>query len=143
MPEESTTPDLVELTRRFVEATNRHEFDTLMSFYAPDAVWVLDPSGTGLVEGRRSLVGHEAIRKFAEEIVAAVETAIEEAHDLGNGVTFAVYVQRGRPSGSGGFVKLPPEPVAIWRDGRIERVMTYKDVDKARAAAEQLAQERG
>ena len=39
MPEESTTPDLVELTRRLLEAVNRRDFDAAMGFFATDAVW--------------------------------------------------------------------------------------------------------
>jgi len=35
MSEESTTPDLAELTRRAMEASNRHDLDTVMQFYAP------------------------------------------------------------------------------------------------------------
>jgi len=147
MPDESTAPDLEETARRSIEASNRGDLDAWLAMWAPDAVWVLDPGGIGLVEGRGSVVGHEALRKFAEEMMAAFEDfeiAIEEAHDLGNGVTFAVYVQRGRPSGSGGFVETRVGAVAIWTDGLIERLTTYhKDVDQARAAAEQLAQERG
>jgi hypothetical protein len=38
MFEESTTPDLVELARRFLEAADRRELDSISSFYAPDAV---------------------------------------------------------------------------------------------------------
>ena len=39
MSEESTTPDLVELSRRALEAVNRRDFDAMMSFYALDAVY--------------------------------------------------------------------------------------------------------
>ena len=39
MPDESTTPDLVELGSRLLEAGNRRDFDAMMSFYAPDAVY--------------------------------------------------------------------------------------------------------
>jgi hypothetical protein len=45
MAEESTTSDLVELSRRLVEAGNRHDFDAVMSFYAPVAIWA-----EGLIE---------------------------------------------------------------------------------------------
>jgi len=45
MPEESTTPDGVELLRRSVEGTNRREIDEVMSVYAPDAVWDNSPAG--------------------------------------------------------------------------------------------------
>jgi ketosteroid isomerase-like protein len=146
MPEESTTPDLEEKARRSIEALNRGDLDAWLAMWAPDAVWVLDPGGLGMVEGRGSVAGHEALRKFAEETMAAFEdfeTSIEDAYDLGNGVTFAVYVARSRISGSAGFVETPVGAVAIWTDGLIERLTTYKDVEEARAAAERLALERG
>ena len=38
MPGESTTPDLVELTREAVAAGSSRDLDTLMSFYAQ--VWL-------------------------------------------------------------------------------------------------------
>jgi hypothetical protein len=38
MPEESTTPDLVELVRETVEAGDRGDVDALLTFYAPDAI---------------------------------------------------------------------------------------------------------
>jgi len=58
MSEESRTPHLVELTRQAVEAGTRRDFDALMSFYSPDAVWDLSPLGVGTFEGRA------AIRRF-------------------------------------------------------------------------------
>jgi hypothetical protein len=39
MVEKSTTPDLRDLARRFVDALNRRDFETLMSFFAGDAVF--------------------------------------------------------------------------------------------------------
>jgi len=36
MPEDYTTPDLVELTRRSLEAVNRRDIDTLVSLTVPD-----------------------------------------------------------------------------------------------------------
>src|SRR2546428_11330389 len=41
MPEEFTTPDLVELTRRTIEAANRHDLCAGMQFQAPDPAWDL------------------------------------------------------------------------------------------------------
>ena len=60
MPEESTTPDLVELTRRAVEAGNAGDIDAAMSFCVHDAVY--DARRVGL-----RLEGREAIRGFAEQ----------------------------------------------------------------------------
>jgi hypothetical protein len=70
------------------------------------------------------------------------ERKLEEFRDLGNGVTFGVLFQRGRPAGSSGFVELRTAIVALWVLGLIERLTVYTDIDEARAAAERLADER-
>ena len=36
---ESTTSELVERTRAFIAAANRQDFEVMVAFYAPDAVW--------------------------------------------------------------------------------------------------------
>ena len=47
MSEESTTPDLVELVRRSVEAGNRRDLELSLSFLAPDSVWDMSSIGDG------------------------------------------------------------------------------------------------
>src|SRR6266550_3694542 len=39
MSQESTTPDLVELTRRMLDAASNRDFDAMLSLYAADAEW--------------------------------------------------------------------------------------------------------
>jgi ketosteroid isomerase-like protein len=139
MPEESTTPDLEELNRAFIEAANRGDVDAFMSFFAPDAVWDNSPVGTGTFEGAA------AVRGVVEDwmsIHEEFEVKTEEFRDLGNGVGFGVNVQRGRPVGSTGVVRLRQGFVSLVEGGLIERVTTYLDPNEARAAAERLAQER-
>jgi len=139
MSQESTTPDLAELSRRLVEAGNRHDFDAVLSFYAPDAVW----------EGRASgmtFEGRTAIRGFWEDMTVAYEDFewwSEGILDLGNGVVFNVDRASGRPVASSRYVELHYATVAVWAQGLIERVTLYNDANEARAAAERLAQERG
>ena len=139
MPEESTTPDLVELVRRLDEATSRLDFDSAVRYLAADAV----------VEGRASgmtFEGRTAIRGFWEDWVASYEELRleqEEDLDLGNGVVFAVIMQMARLVGSSGYVRYRHALVAIWVEGLIVRVTMYSDIDEARAAAERLAEERG
>src|SRR3954453_8105654 len=102
MSEESTTPDLVELMRSSFEAADRRDFGALMSFYAPDAVWDSSPLGMEVYEGQA------ALRRFFEDWIGAYaeyEMALEEALDLGNGVAFALAIQKGRPAGSSGEVR--------------------------------------
>jgi hypothetical protein len=139
MTEESTTPDLRLLVQR-VSGVKRNEVEDLMSFFAADSVWDMSRGGFGVIEGR------EAIRGFFEEWWAAYEdheSEAEEIQDLGNGVAFAVFVQRGRPVGSTGWVEFRDARVMIWAGGLIERTTAFLDIDEARAAAERLARERG
>jgi ketosteroid isomerase-like protein len=138
-PEESTTPDLAELGQRLTDAINARDFDAVISFYAPDAVWDSAAVGLEILEGRA------AIRGFFEDWVGAFENyegKLEEVCDLGNGVTLVVLVLRGRPLNSSGWVERRYGIVNLWRDGVIMRVESYQGIDEARAAAERLAQER-
>ena len=142
MPEESTTPDLEEAIRRLTEAANRRppDYDGALAMYAEDAVVDNTSVGVGLFEGR------EAIRRFFEDWIAAYddfEQTVEEVRDLGNGVTFAVFLLRGRLAASSASVEFRYAGVSTWTDGLVERVTTYTDIDEARAAAERLAEERG
>ena len=137
MAEESTTPDLVERARASIEAET---IEAAVSFYAPDAVWDASPWGMGVFEGQA------AIRVFFEDWAgsyAGLEWAAEEIRDLGNGVTFAVVLQRGRVVGSDGSVQLRYASVAEWMDDLIVCNTTYTDIDEGRAAAERLASEQG
>jgi ketosteroid isomerase-like protein len=138
MSEESTTPDLVELARRFFAAVNRRDLDAVESFYAPDAV--LRGAEIGTFEGPA------AIRRLFEDMASPYEEFqgdIEEIIDLGNGVAFAVTIGKGRPVGSSGKVHLRFASVVMWTEGVIEQQTNYMDIDQARAAAERLAEERG
>jgi ketosteroid isomerase-like protein len=141
MSEESATPDLVELGRVLFEAANRRDFDALLSFYAPDAVWDMNPLG-----GLGTFEGHAAIRSFWEDWYASYEEfeiKPEETLDLGNGVGFNVVIQNARPVGSSSAVRLRYALVSVWVAGLIARLANYTDIDEARAAAERLAEERG
>jgi ketosteroid isomerase-like protein len=135
MSEESTT-DLVALARRSIEAES---VDAAVSFYAPDGVWDASPWGMGVFEGQASVRGFfdDWRRSYSD-----IEWEAEEIRDFGNGVTFAVIVQKGRLLGSGGSVQLRYGSIAEWIDGLIVRNTTYTDIEEGRAAAERLAEER-
>ena len=140
MSEESTTPDLVELTRGLLQAADRGDFDAALRFYAPDSVWDMSPWGMGTHEGPA------AIRGLNEDWFAAYEEweiEPEEIRDLGNGIVFGVFSQHARPAGSTSYVRMRQAAVVIWVDGVIARLTMYPDIDDARAAAERLAEERG
>ena len=139
MTEESTTPDLVALARRAIEAADAGDFEVLTSLCQPEAVWDASQGFGEVFEGR------DAIRRWLEDWWAAYdewEVIPEEISDLGNGVVFDVSLQRARPVGSVGFVESRTARVAVWMNGLIERMAVYGDTDKARVAAERLAEER-
>ena len=115
MSEESTTPDLVQLTRDWLEAGTSGDLDRTLSFLGPEPVWDMSPMGLGVFEG---LV---AVRGFYLDWMGAYEDyriEAEEIHDLGNGVTFGIVVQEGRPMGSLGTVQLRYGTCAQWEIGR-------------------------
>ena len=138
MTEESTTPDLVELVRKQVEALDRGDLDGVMSSVAEDVV--LDGRGIGgFFEGRA------AIRGFLEDWFRTYEELdfeLEEVSHLGGGVVFAVVIQDGRLVGGDGHLRQREGWVYLCVGGSIARLTTF-EVDQARAAAERLAQERG
>jgi uncharacterized protein (TIGR02246 family) len=137
--EEPTTPDLVELGTRLIDAINARDFDAMASFYAHDAVY--DARRT---EGR--VEGHEAIRRFLEEffgVYEEFEITVDEARELGHGVVFAVFNQHARLPDTTGWVQEVFPMVSLWADGLIQQQASYADIDEACAAAERLAEERG
>jgi ketosteroid isomerase-like protein len=139
MPKEATLVDLAVL-RRGAEAFDRRDIDGVVAMYRPDAVFDMSPVGMGVFEG------HEAIRGFYEDWRGSYEDfeqVIEEARDLGKGVSFAVIAGHGRLQGSASRLDLAYAAVGIWAYGLVEGHTNYTDIDEARAAAERLAEERG
>jgi ketosteroid isomerase-like protein len=137
MSEESTSPDLAELTRVVFEAVNRRDIDAVMSFFAPDALL----AGFEVVEGRA------AIRGFLDEwfgYFAELRFEVEEFVVLDDGVVLAVVHQEGRPVGVDGQVHQREGWAIHWSaDGLLVRLTTNNDIGEVRAAAARLAQERG
>jgi len=89
--------------------------------------------------------GQAAIRAFVEGwfgMYEELEFKLEEVHDLGNGVVFAVVLQEARPAGTAGHVRQREGWVYVWVGGLIAR-LTVLDIDEARAAADALAESRG
>jgi hypothetical protein len=139
MPEESTTPDLVDLMRAVIEASGVEE---TMRFFGPASVYDLSVMGVGVFEG------YDTIRGFLEEWLSSYDESEDEAEEItefGNGVVLAVIRGKARPAGSPAGVQVTARrnAVAVWADDLIVRITIYRDIDEARAAAERLAQERG
>jgi ketosteroid isomerase-like protein len=139
MPDESTTSDLVEHTRKLWEAASRGEF--LLDIYSPGAV--LDTAGYGM----GTFEGREAIRSFLSDWMSSFDDLTAEAEEIvgfGDGVVLAAYHQKGRPHGGSDYVRVRSAMVSLWVDGKVVRTTIYTEtqIDQARAAAERLAEER-
>ena len=138
MSEESTTHDLVELTRRQFEGVNRGDFGVYSS---PDLVLDTAGYGMGTFNGREAAIG------FLKDWVSSFEDLTiesDEILDLGHGVVLTLYHQEGRPIGASNYVRVRSAMVGLWVDGVIVRNRIYPeaDIDEARAAAERLAESR-
>ena len=136
MPEQSTTPDPAELTRRAFEAVNQRDIDGVMNFFAPDAVY---QGRTGeLYEDRAAIRASfgDWFGSFAE-----LRFEVEEFVVLDDGVVLAVVTQEGRPVGVDGQVHQREGWAISWSaDGLLVRLTTNTDIDEVRAAAERLAE---
>ena len=103
MPEESTTPDLVELVRQAFDAGNRHDVDAIMGLHAHDAVWDLSDQGLGTFEGVA------AIRGWVEDWFgtwADLRLDVLDVVDLGHGgVVFSRVREEGRLAEGDGHVE--------------------------------------
>jgi ketosteroid isomerase-like protein len=138
--EESTTHGSFKSMRRTMVAYSRGDFDTQMSFYAPDAVLDMSARGLGVFEGLA------AIRGFWEDYYRTFDDLkfeLEQALDLGNGVIFAVVRQDARPVRSGARVQTREAWVSVWKGEVFMRGSSYGDIDEARAAAQRLAESGG
>jgi ketosteroid isomerase-like protein len=139
MAEESTTPDLVEFVRGFWASARRSDWDAILRFYAPGAVWDMSPFGLGTYGDEAAMRG-----LWDDWVGAYQELELElEAIDVGNGVVLAVLDQNARPVGSTGQVHARQVLVYEWGAGMVVRVTVYPDLGEARIAAERLAEERG
>ena len=137
MPEESTTPDLVEVIRRVFETFSRGDLEASIGFFAPDAIW----------EGLDMAIGRARIRALWEEYANSageLQIHLEEVVDYGHGILLALTSHTGNPQGSEYEVRARDIYVYQCSGGLIDRVTPFQgQIDEARAAAERLAEKGG
>ena len=133
---EQHAANYLERTRASFLAAGAHDLDAVMDIFCPASVWDLTRWGLG------RHTGPAAIRRFLQDWVGVMDeymVDLEELRDLGDGVVFAVGVQRSRPAGSRTRLYLRYAPVFVWVDGAISQVTYYRDIDEGRADAEAAA----
>lgn len=140
MSEESTSPDLVELTHRLWRQIKHQDWDAVLGFFSSDATYDMSPLGLGTFEG------HAAMRRSWEEWWSTFPDGawdIEHILRMGQGVVFVEIETQSHVPGSASTVEMGGAFVYEWADDKIARVIAYRDIREARAAAERLAEERG
>ena len=142
MSRENARTDVLDLTRRAFAAANSGDYDTMMTFYGPDSVWDVSPSGLG------TYAGLAAIRNFFEDWIGALEgwrLEIEELRDLGNGIVLVIALQTGFSAGGGLLrrrgprIRLRHTSLFVWSGEVIVQATHYRDIHEARAAARAIA----
>jgi ketosteroid isomerase-like protein len=136
MSQEPRTPDLVELTRRVHESLNSRDFDAVLGMFGPASVWDVSRWGLG------SHAGLDAIRQYLEDWFGHLdeyEMQVDEVHDLGNGIVFAVVTQVTPGLGHPSLLPVRSGAVFVWAESVIARVTLYPNIDEGRAAAVRAA----
>lgn len=113
MPEESTTPDLVELVQRVIDAVHARHFDAVQSAYAPDA-------GLDILQLGATFEGHLAIGGFYEDWASAFpgwKQEVQEILDFGDGLGIAVVARAGHPGDTTGLVSNATRQSRPWQPG--------------------------
>jgi len=139
MSEESTPPDSVEGTHQLHRFLNSRDLDAVTELFAPGSIWDASRWGLGSHEAPSSL------RQFLRDWIGSFdvyELTLEEIQDVGNGIVFAVFFHAADLQGGGGSLRVRSSAVLDWEAGQLVGLTSYRDVDKARAAAERLAEER-
>jgi ketosteroid isomerase-like protein len=127
MPEEPTSPDLVDLTRRTLEVANRRDFDATMSFYSLDAVWDMSPMGLGRYEGAAAVRGFVWANYF--DALEEIDIKPESYLDAGDSV---VTPNTSRLRGRDGIEVFARSTfVFTFASGELTRICLYQEKKQA------------
>ena len=140
MSEESPTPYPVDRTHELHRLLNSRDLDAVTDLFAPGSIWDASRWGLGSHEAPTSL------RRFLQDWIGSFdvyELTLEEVQDLGNGIVFAVFFHAADLQGGGGSLRVRSSAVLDWEAGQLVGLTSYRDMNKARATARRLAQERG
>jgi len=134
MPEESATPDLVELARRQVDGYNQRDISIFVELTTTD--FELFPAVAGSIEGggRQSRESMQRYYDMLDETWEEFRIVADEFRDLGDRVLVLGRTE-GRGRGSGVPVDAPYGAIFEFRDGKMWRARGYLDHGEALRAA--------
>lgn len=137
MPDRHGTDPPGEATRRFYEALDRRDAAVLFSLVHPEMVW--DTSRWGL--GRH--VGVAQIARFMQDWMgndARYRIDLTGVLEFGGGVVMVELVHH-LPQDRAGALPVQTASVLVWREGLAVRLISFRDLKEALAAARELAGE--
>jgi ketosteroid isomerase-like protein len=141
MPEESRTPDLVELVRRCFEAISAADLDEAQRVLTHDAVVDMRRTAGVVVHGLDAI---RASRKIGSQATMRSSTRLRRSSTPERRRVREV-LQTARPTDATGHVSQREAHIWITEDRCFVRVIVYpnSELDEARATAARIAMERG
>jgi ketosteroid isomerase-like protein len=142
VPEESLTPDLVELVRRFNDAWIGRDVDALLSLlaqeviYRPITTWPEPQERRGGGEVLDFFIP-DSLEVWTEDFTSELRTTREYGKAVIALLRFSGHAMASGVEIGGGVFR-----VFRFRDAQIARIEDFTDRDEACAAAERLAEER-
>ena len=129
----SVADDNLEIARRWVDAINRGDLETLVSLCDPTITF--EPVRSSVQGAYR---GPEGVREWLADTTETFESChldVIDLRDLGDGRLLILGTLRVRGQGSGVDAAVPSGSVATLREGQVLVVKDYGDHAKARAAS--------
>jgi ketosteroid isomerase-like protein len=120
----------VEIARRVIDAFNSRDVDAIFACVNPDVEWF--PAMPVTIGG--GLRGRKGIESYIREVSDTWEdyrVVVQDFRDLAEDRVLVLSRIEGRGAGSGGLVDAAMGQIFDFRDGKIARVRTYLDHDKA------------
>ena len=129
-----------ELTRKGFEEWNQRRFDRLLEYFHEDVVWDMRPFGA---PDMGEFHGHSGMRRFFDEWLAAFPDSTVEIDDVEESGewTLSTVLQVVSGGASGTPVPFRYGGVGHWRDGRLDFVENFPDLERAREAFERRVAE--
>ena len=134
MTDEASANPNVAATRRFIEAYNEGNLDTLVALAHPDIEWEVAPEHPAATTHR----GIAAVREYHEDWRNTLHDLRIDLHSItasGNSVV-TVCGLRGEGAESGADVEVEIAILTTFRDGKAVRVEEFLDPDEALKALE-------
>ena len=124
-----------QLIRRLLEAWNRRDLESVAPLLASDFEWIeWEESLVDAPAGQRGARAIELVTEDIDEGFEGYRADVVEYQDLDSERALVIMAERAQGSASGADVSTRFGYLVTVRDGKVARVVAYRDPDAARAA---------